>query len=114
VRDDGKLVGMIDDRAICMAALTHELSLDRLLVNVAMAMDAFSVRADQDLEVAEALMAQHHVARLPVVDDDGRPLGMLALSDLAFESARADALIRDGLARAGRVLAAIAAQHHVR
>ena len=36
VNDDGKLVGMVTDRDVCMAAYTQGRSLDAILVNSAM------------------------------------------------------------------------------
>jgi CBS domain-containing protein len=113
VREDGKLVGVIGDRDICMAALSQQRPLDEVLVNVAMSTDVASVHPEQDVEIAEELMAERQVWRLPVVDDAERPLGMISLADLASESARSDSLIDDGFLRVGRVATAIC-RHHER
>jgi CBS domain-containing protein len=107
VRDDGKLTGMITDRDICMAAFTQGRRLDELLVNAAMAKDVISVHPDQRLDEIEQCMAEHQVRRLPVVDADHKPIGVLSLNDLAIESARPDSLMTDGPSKIARTLAAI-------
>ena len=44
------------------------------------------VHADEDLSSALQLMASQQVRRLPVVDDDGRLVGILAQADVAVEA----------------------------
>ena len=44
------------------------------------------VNADDDLSSALQLMATHQVRRLPVVDDDGGLVGILAQADVAREA----------------------------
>jgi CBS-domain-containing membrane protein len=44
------------------------------------------VHADEDLSNALQLMASQQVRRLPVVDDDGRLVGVLAQTDVALEA----------------------------
>jgi CBS domain-containing protein len=107
VRDDGVLAGMITDRDICMAAYTQGRNLEDILVNVAMAYPVISATVDQDVREVEALMAVHQVHRIPVVDADGKPIGMLSLTDLARASVEQRTPIKDGLARVAHLLAAI-------
>jgi CBS domain-containing protein len=90
VNDDGKLIGVITDRDICMAAYTQGRPLDAILANSAMATHVISIRPDEKIADAERLMAKHQIRRLPVVDDDNRPVGVIALNDLARECARSD------------------------
>ena len=42
-----------------------------------------TVDPDQTLEEAARLMAEHQVRRLPVVEEDGRLVGVLAQADVA-------------------------------
>lgn len=107
VNDDGKLVGMITDRDICMAAYTQSRALDAILVNSAMATHVISVRPHQTLAEVERLMAQHQLRRIPVVDDDHRPVGMISLNDLALECARPDTRMKLGTLGIASTLAAI-------
>ncbi len=83
VGDDGRVVGMITDRDVCMGAYTKGRALHEIPVSVAMVPRVFTCRPDDAVPFAEALMADRKVRRLPVVDDDGRPLGLLSLDDLA-------------------------------
>lgn len=45
--------------------------------------DVVTVDPQQDLDEALRLMAQHRVRRLPVVEEDGRLVGILAQADVA-------------------------------
>ena len=107
VKDDGKLAGMVTDRDICMAAFTQGRALDEILVNSAMAHHVISARSDQKISDIEELMASRQLRRLPVVDDDGMPIGVISLNDIAIESAQPDTRIKNGLLRVGQTLAAI-------
>ncbi|HEX8106669.1 MAG TPA: CBS domain-containing protein [Kofleriaceae bacterium] len=109
VGDDGKLVGMITDRDVCMAAYTQDRPLGELEVNIAMARHPISARPDQDVEVVERAMAEHQVRRVPVVDDDNRPIGVLSLNDLAIEADRPDTRMTDASSRVVHTLAAVCA-----
>ncbi|MGX1115545.1 CBS domain-containing protein [Streptomyces ambofaciens] len=46
--------------------------------------DMVTVRSEVELDHAVRLMREHAVRRLPVVDD-GRPVGIVSLGDLAME-----------------------------
>jgi CBS-domain-containing membrane protein len=46
--------------------------------------DLISVGADKDLDEALQLMARHQVRRLPVVEDDGSLVGIVAQADIAL------------------------------
>lgn len=107
VRDDGKLAGVITDRDICMAALTQARSLDEILVNSAMATHVISAAPDLRLADAERLMAKHRVRRLPVVDADGKPIGMISMNDLTIESVQPDTEMKHGPTHIAHTLAAI-------
>ncbi|HEU4733987.1 MAG TPA: CBS domain-containing protein [Kofleriaceae bacterium] len=83
-----RVVGMITDRDICMAAYTRGAALREIPVEVAMANNVVTCGADDsDTAVAE-IMAKHKIRRVPVVDEAHRPIGMLSLNDLARTMAR--------------------------
>ena len=107
VRDDGKLTGVITDRDICMAAYTQGKPLEEMLVHSAMAIHVATVSPTQRLGEAEELMAERQVRRLPVVDQDGKPVGMISMNDLAIESVQPDTRMNNGVAQTAHTLAAI-------
>lgn len=86
VGDDGALCGMITDRDICMAAYLRGLPLSEMQVCDVMARDVFTCRPGDPLGVAERTMSQCQVRRLPVIDGEGRVVGVLSLNDLAREA----------------------------
>lgn len=83
---DGRLAGMITDRDICMAAYTQNLPLSLIQVDSAMAQPVISCTPEDDIATAEELMRQNQVHRLPVVDPEGKPIGILSLSDIVREA----------------------------
>jgi CBS domain-containing protein len=83
VGDDGKVVGMITDRDICMAAYTQGRPLGLMLVSSACSRSLRSCAPDDPIEEAEAIMAAAQVRRLPVIDGDGRLCGIVSLADFA-------------------------------
>jgi CBS domain-containing protein len=107
VNDEGKLAGMITDRDICMAALMQVRSLDSLLVNLAMAKHVVAAKPDEAIGAVEQLMATHQIRRIPIVDADNKPIGMISLNDLAIESAQPDNRMRQGVVKVANTLAAI-------
>jgi CBS domain-containing protein len=83
-----RVVGMVTDRDLCMAAYTQGKALHAIPVNSAMAREAVCCRTDDDLSAALVLMQRHRLRRLPVVDAGGRLAGILSLNDLARQAAR--------------------------
>jgi CBS domain-containing protein len=83
VNDEGVVVGMITDRDICMAAYTQGTGLDSIPVTTAMAKQVFCAGPEEDTEKAERLMAEKQIRRIPIVDNQSRPVGILSLNDLA-------------------------------
>ncbi len=79
----GRAVAMLTDRDICMAAYTQGKPLHQIGVSTAMSKSLQSCLPDDTLERAEQLMMEHQLRRIPVLDYDGHPLGILALNDLA-------------------------------
>jgi CBS domain-containing protein len=111
VDDEGRLVGMITDRDICMAAAIQGRPINELLVNVAMSKHVYFVAADETLDDVEALMSEHQVRRIPVVDLQQRPIGMVSITDLALASARSDSRIQRAESKLARTMAAICRPH---
>ena len=97
VDSEGRLTGVVTDRDICMSAYTQGRPLSAIPVTTAMARTVVAGREDDAIESAEQLMQDNQIRRLPVVDADGRPAGMVSLNDLArlVAQARRSASDRD-------------------
>jgi CBS domain-containing protein len=82
VGSEGRLEGVITDRDITMAALTKGQRLDQLPVEGAMAKHVLVVHPEEPVEAVERLMRDGQVRRVPVVDNAGRPVGLVSVNDL--------------------------------
>jgi CBS domain-containing protein len=97
VDGDGRVVGMITDRDICMAAYTQGQALWQIPVSNAMANQVYGVRETDPLEGVETLMRRVRVRRVPVLDGDGRLKGILSMNDLARHAHRSAGRKTNGL-----------------
>ncbi len=73
----------------------------------AMSRGVVSARAKQTLYDVEQLMAHHQLRRIPVIDGEGRPIGLVSLNDIARESAQPDTKLKQGPQKVTHTLAAI-------
>ncbi len=82
--DEGKIIGVITDRDICMAAYTSGLPLTAIPVSTAMSKTLFSCSPEDTLDKAEDLMRHHQVRRLPVLDENQEISGVISLNDIGL------------------------------
>ncbi len=82
VETEGKVVGMITDRDMCMAAYLQGKSLKELRVGDSMTRTVFSCQAADPIEEVIRRMSDEQVRRVPVLDARGKLVGILALNDL--------------------------------
>ena len=94
---DGRVGAAITDRDICMGAWTRGKDLAALRVADSMSRSVVTCRAEEELSAAADTMAKHQLHRLPVVDEHGKPVGMLSLSDFATAGARDPSIGRQAL-----------------
>ena len=78
-----RLVGVVTDRDVCMAAFMKGAPLHALDVASAMAKKVFTCKPQDAVETAERLMQTYQVRRLPVVDGEDNLVGVLSLADVA-------------------------------
>jgi len=79
----GTLVGVVTDRDICMATFFHGARQAELPVREVMARDLHTLRPEASIHDALELMRRMQVRRVPVVDAQGAPVGVLSLADVA-------------------------------
>ena len=82
VVEDGRLTCVITDRDLAIRALAEGRDGQTAVREIA-SPDVVTIDPQQSLEEAARLMAEHQVRRLPVVEEDGKLVGMLAQADLA-------------------------------
>ncbi len=61
------------------------LAADRARIGEIMTRGAVTVRADNSLEQLVALFLEQGISRVPVVDDDGRAIGIASKTDLVID-----------------------------
>lgn len=86
VVEGDSLVGVITDRDIVVRALAEDRDPANMRVEEIMSREAFTCRADADLEEAVRIMENGHVRRLLVTDGQGRCVGVVSLGDIATKS----------------------------
>lgn len=82
--EDGKLVGIVTDRDLVVRSIADGKDASTSIAE-AMTTDIFSVRPDDFAFEAIRLMGDRQVRRIPVVDDEGRLAGIIAMADIALE-----------------------------
>lgn len=82
----GKVVGMITDRDICMALTTRNKLAADVTVGEVIGGAAKTCAPDDDVSAALKTMQSEQLRRLPVVDDEGRLVGILSLNDVILNS----------------------------
>jgi CBS domain-containing protein len=83
-----RVVGMITDRDICMAAYTQGRPLAEIAVGTVMSRDVRACHATDSIGAAVKAFEQHQLHRLPVLDENECLVGLLSVADLAREAAR--------------------------
>jgi CBS domain-containing protein len=81
---NGKLLGVVTDRDICIASATQDKVPSRIRMAEMPHGDVFTCRPDDDVQGALMLMREHRIRRVPVTAPDGTLVGILSLNDLAL------------------------------
>lgn len=110
--DDQRVVGIVTDRDICLAAADRDVPMSALPVSDAMTKEVVAVTPSTPIDHAERLLRERQLHRLPVIDEDQRAIGMISLNDLAQAAAaqRGQSESHDGVTPrdVGQTVAAIA------
>src|SRR5213592_1891584 len=85
VTENGRLTGMVTDRDIAVRVVAEGKDPQATPVREVASKDLVTIDPQQDLDEALRLMTQHQIRRLPVVEEDGRLVGVVAQADVARE-----------------------------
>ena len=82
-----KVVGMVTDRDICMAAATKHRDPANIRVKEVISGQVYGCSCDTDIHEALKIMQQRQVRRLPIIGpEDGRLQGILSMNDVALKT----------------------------
>jgi CBS domain-containing protein len=80
--EEGGVAGFITDRDICMALATRRAYAADVRVEEVMSREVVSCTPEDDAEEALEVMRRRQLRRLPVVDSQGRLVGILSVADV--------------------------------
>jgi CBS domain-containing protein len=81
--EGNKLIGTLTDRDITIRVVAEGKDPQSTKVRDVASTHLVTIDPEQDLDDAMRLMAQYQVRRLPVVEEDGRLVGVIAQADVA-------------------------------
>ena len=79
----GAVLGTLTDRDLALRVLAEHRLSELTTVQEVMSSELVCCSPEDDLSVAEELMAQYRKSRIVCADDHRRPVGVISLSDLA-------------------------------
>jgi len=82
--DDGQLCGIVTDRDIVVRALAEGRQADATTLGEICSRDPATLSSEDSVSDAVRLMSGKAIRRVPVVDD-GKPVGIVSIGDLAIE-----------------------------
>lgn len=86
VDKENRVMGMITDRDIAIAASTRGRLTSQISVGDVMSGNVYACAEDEDLKSALHTMRREKVRRLPVINYDGRLAGILSINDIVLRA----------------------------
>lgn len=83
---DGKACGVITDRDICIALGTRNKPAGEITASEAFGGNLFACSPEDEIHVALLTMREGKVRRLPVVDSEGKAVGVLSIDDVLLRA----------------------------
>lgn len=83
-----RVMGVITDRDICIAATTRRLLPEQIHAEEAMTRPVHTCRPGDPVNAVLDMMKQFQVRRLPVTDDDGALQGIMSMNDIVLAAAQ--------------------------
>lgn len=102
IGENDRLIGMVTDRDIALRGLADGHDVESLTARDVMSSPIVYCRTDEDIGDAIRIMEDKSIRRLPVIDENKRMVGMLALGDIG------DCAPRD---MSAEVMQAVSAHH---
>lgn len=81
VLDEGRMVGIFTERDLMTKVAAKGLDCGTTAVGDVMTRDVVTVSCESDLESCVQCMAEGGFRHLPVIDDEGEPIGMISQRD---------------------------------
>lgn len=111
IGDNGVLVGIVTDRDIVIRIVARGRDVRNAIVADCMSERVFACYANETVTECMREMARHQVRRVPIVDDRGRVVGMVAQGDLARHALHRP--VRDEREAVADVVGAVSQPPHV-
>lgn len=86
VNAERKVIGMITDRDICIAAATRSTAPANIQVRDVMAGHVYTCSLEDDVRTVLETMKERRVRRLPVLDQQQRLVGIISMNDLVVRA----------------------------
>jgi CBS domain-containing protein len=80
--EDGRLIGVVTEHDITLRVVAEGRDPRTTRVEDVASRDVVTIDPDQELDEALAVMAQHGLRRLPVIEEDGTLVGIVAQTDV--------------------------------
>ena len=80
-----KLIGIITDRDLCCSVVANGLDPKTTPIEKFVSRNPVACREGANLDDCERMMQERQVRRIPVVDEDGRVIGIVSQADLALK-----------------------------
>jgi CBS domain-containing protein len=95
IKDGRKVIGMITDRDICMAAAMRDSHPSAISVEEVMTGDVYAVKPEDSIDQALQTMQEYQIRRLPVISPDGELEGILSMNDIVLNAKASDGAAGD-------------------
>ncbi|HSE23865.1 MAG TPA: CBS domain-containing protein [Pyrinomonadaceae bacterium] len=86
IDEEQRIIGMITDRDICMAAAMTGKDLANIAVHEVISGPVCGCTSEDDIHQALVKMRENQLRRLPVLDDEGKLQGILSLNDVVLKA----------------------------
>jgi CBS domain-containing protein len=86
VDDSNRVMGIITDRDIAIAAATKDRRATDITVGEVMSGNVYACARDEDVKSALKTMQRERVRRLPVIGSDGKLAGILSINDIVLRA----------------------------